>query len=182
MTILKPGGTAAVVLPDNVLFESGAGETIRRRLLKDFNFHTLLRLPTGIFYKQGVKANVLFFDKVAAGERIATEELWVYDFRTNQRFTLRERPLKRADLDPFVAACKLAHQRHSREETERFHRFTYADLAARDKLNLDIFWLKGDDHVDPDSLPPPEEVAEDIIENLEAALERFRRVAAALAK
>jgi type I restriction enzyme M protein len=182
MTILKPGGTAAVVLPDNVLFEGGAGETIRRRLLKDFNFHTLLRLPTGIFYKQGVKANVLFFDKVAAGERIATEELWVYDFRTDQRFTLRERPLKRADLDGFVSAYKPSHLRHKREETERFRRFTYAELAARDKLNLDIFWLKGAGHIDPDSLPPPDEVAEEIIENLEVALASFRRVAAALAK
>src|SRR5690606_31384076 len=115
-------------------------------------------------------------------ERIAPEELWVYDFRTNQRFTLRERPLKRADLDPFVAAYKPAHQRHTREESERFRRFSYAELVARDKLNLDIFWLKGDDHIDPDSLPPPEEVAEEIIENLELALERFRSVAAALAK
>ncbi len=181
MTVLKPGGTAAVVLPDNVLFEGGAGEAIRRRLLKDFNFHMLLRLPTGIFYKQGVKANVLFFEKVAAGERIATEELWVYDFRTNQRFTLRERPLKRADLDDFVAAYKPNHLRHTREPSERFRKFTYEELAARDKLNLDIFWLKDDGHIDPDSLPPPDEVAAEIVENLEAALERFRKVAAELA-
>ncbi len=181
MTILKPGGTAAVVLPDNVLFEGGAGEAIRRRLLKDFNFHTLLRLPTGIFYKQGVKANVLFFEKVAAGERIATEELWVYDLRTNQRFTLRERPLKRSDLDDFVAAYRPNSLRHTREEGERFQKFTYAALAARDKLNLDIFWLKDDGHIDPDSLPPPDEVAADIVENLEAALARFRKVAAQLA-
>jgi type I restriction enzyme M protein len=181
MTILKPGGTAAVVLPDNVLFESGAGEAIRKRLLKDFNFHTLLRLPTGIFYKQGVKANVLFFEKVAAGERIATDELWVYDFRTNKNFTLRERPLKRADLDDFVTAYRPSHERHKREEGERWKRFTYAELAARDKLNLDIFWLKDDGHIDPDSLPPPDEVAAEIVENLEAALERFRKVAAELA-
>lgn len=181
MTILEPGGTAAVVLPDNVLFETGAGEAIRRRLLKDFNFHTLLRLPTGIFYKQGVKANVLFFEKVAAGERIATEALWVYDFRTNQRFTLRERPLKRADLDDFVAAYRPNHLRHTREDSERFRRFSYEELAARDKLNLDIFWLKDDGHIDPDSLPPPDEVAAEIVENLEAALERFRKVAAELA-
>ena len=181
MTILKPGGTAAVVLPDNVLFEGGAGETIRRRLLKDFNFHTLLRLPTGIFYKQGVKANVLFFEKVAAGERVATEDLWVYDFRTNYRFTLRERPLQRADLDDFVECYRPNHIRHTREESERFRKFSYADLAARDKLNLDIFWLKDDGHIDPDSLPPPDEVAAEIVENLEAALERFRKVAAELA-
>lgn len=181
MTILKPGGTAAVVLPDNVLFEGGAGEAIRRRLLKDFNFHTLLRLPTGIFYKQGVKANVLFFEKVAAGERIATEALWVYDFRTNQRFTLRERPLKRADLDDFVVAYRPNHLRHTREDSERFKRFSYEELATRDKLNLDIFWLKDDGHIDPDSLPPPDEVAAEIVENLETALDRFRKVVAELA-
>jgi type I restriction enzyme M protein len=181
MTILRPGGTAAVVLPDNVLFEGGAGEAIRRRLLKDFNFHTLLRLPTGIFYKQGVKANVLFFEKVAAGERIATDEMWVYDFRTNQRFTLRERPLKRADLDDFVTAYRQTYARHSREPSERFRRFSYEELAARDKLNLDIFWLKDDGHVDSDSLPPPYEVAAEIVENLELALARFRSVAASLA-
>jgi type I restriction enzyme M protein len=181
MSVLKPGGTAAVVLPDNVLFEGGAGEAIRKRLLKDFNFHTLLRLPTGIFYKQGVKANVLFFDKVAAGERVATEALWVYDLRTNQRFTLRERPLKRADLDDFVAAYRPNDQRHTREPSERFRRFTYSELETRDKLNLDIFWLKDDGHIDPDSLPPPDEVAAEIVENLELALEKFRKVAAALA-
>jgi type I restriction enzyme M protein len=180
MTILKPGGSAAVVLPDNVLFEGGAGETLRRRLLKDFNFHTLLRLPTGIFYKQGVKANVLFFDKVAAADRIATEALWVYDFRTNRNFTLRERPLKRADLDDFVAAYGKRAMIHTRKESECFRKFTYAEIAARDKLNLDIFWLKDDGHIDPDSLPPPDEVAAEIVENLEAALERFRRVAAEL--
>lgn len=180
MSVLNPGGTAAVVLPDNVLFEGGAGEAIRRRLLKDFNFHTLLRLPTGIFYRPGVKANVLFFEKVAAGERIATEELWVYDFRTNHRFTLRARPLKRADLDDFVAAYRPNHLRHTREESERFKRFSYEELSSRDKLNLDIFWLKDDGHIDPDSLPPPDEVAAEIVENLEAALERFRRVAAQL--
>lgn len=181
MTILGPQGTAGVVLPDNVLFEGGAGEALRRRLLTEFRFHTLLRLPTGIFYKQGVKANVLFFDRAAAGEGVATDALWVYDFRTNQRFTLRERPLKRADLDDFVAAYKSGRQ-HEREESERFKRFTYEDLAKRDKLNLDIFWLKDDGHIDPDSLPPPDEVAAEIVENLELALEKFRNVAAVLSK
>jgi type I restriction enzyme M protein len=107
--------------------------------------------------------------------------LWVYDFRTNQRFTLRERPLGRADLDDFVAAYRPNHQRHTREDGERFRRFSYEELAARDKLNLDIFWLKDDGHIDPDSLPPPDEVAAEIVENLEAALERFRKVAAELA-
>lgn len=180
MTILKPSGSAAVVLPDNVLFEGGAGETLRRRLLKDFNFHTLLRLPTGIFYKQGVKANVLFFEKVAGGERIATDKLWVYDFRTNQRFTLRERPLKSADLDDFVSCYGPRVRRNKREESERFRAFGYDELIKRDKVNLDIFWLKDEGHIDPDSLPPPDEIAAEIVENLEAALEKFRRVVTAL--
>jgi type I restriction enzyme M protein len=180
MTILKPGGTAAVVLPDNVLFEGGAGETLRRRLLRDFNFHTLLRLPTGIFYKQGVKANVLFFEKVAGGERIATDKLWVYDFRTNQSFTLRERPLKRADLKDFIASYGPRRKRNKRKESERFHAFSYDELIKRDKVNLDIFWLKDDGHIDPNSLPPPGEIAAEIIENLEAALEKFRSVSLAL--
>lgn len=130
---------------------------------------------------KGRTAHVLFFEKVAAGERIATEDMWVYDFRTNQRFTLRERPLKRADLDDFVAAYRQTHARHSREASERFRRFSYEELAARDKLNLDIFWLKDDRHIDPDSMPPPDEVAAEIVENLELALAQFRWVAASLA-
>jgi type I restriction enzyme M protein len=179
MTVLAENGRAGVVLPDNVLFEGGAGETIRRRLLKNFDFHTLLRLPTGIFYKQGVKANVMFFDKKPVSEKPNTKELWIYDLRTNQRFTLKERPMVRADLDDFVA-CYASGERRKRKETERFRRFAYADLVARDKVNLDIFWLKDDTLADPDLLPPPEEVAAEIVENLETALERFRRVANAL--
>jgi type I restriction enzyme M protein len=181
MTILAEDGRAGVVLPDNVLFEGGPGETIRRRLLKNFDFHTLVRLPTGIFYKQGVKANVLFFDKKRVSEKANTSELWIYDLRTNQRFTLKERPMVRADLDDFVA-CYASGDRRRRKEAERFRRFAYADLVARDKANLDIFWLKDDTLDDPDLLPPPDEVAAEIVENLEAALERFRRVAASLNK
>jgi type I restriction enzyme M protein len=179
MTILAENGTAAVVLPDNVLFEAGAGEKIRKRLLNGFDFHTLLRLPTGIFYKQGVKANVLFFEKRPASETPWTKELWIYDFRTNQNFTLKERPLKRAHLDEFVAAARLA-ERHRRVEGERFRRFGYDELVKRDKLNLDIFWLKDASLDDPDSLPPPDEIAAEIAESLEAALQRFRSVAARL--
>jgi type I restriction enzyme M protein len=178
MTIAKH--SAAVVLPDNVLFEGGAGEALRRKLLKDFDFHTLLRLPTGIFYSQGVKANVLFFDRAPASERIATQELWVYDLRTNQRFTLRERPLKRADLDDFVKAYGARHRRHERAESERFRKFTYEELDKRDKLNLDIFWLRDASASDPDSLPPPDEIAAEIVTSLELALEKFRSVAAKL--
>jgi type I restriction enzyme M protein len=179
MTILKENGTAAVVLPDNVLFEAGAGEKIRRRLLDAFDFHTLLRLPTGVFYKQGVKANVLFFDKRPGRPEPWTKELWIYDFRTNQSFTLKERPLKRAHLDEFVGAARLA-ERHKRVESERFRRFAYDELVKRDKLNLDIFWLKDAGLDDPDTLPPPDEIAAEIAESLEAALQRFRSVAARL--
>lgn len=179
MTILAEQGTAAVVVPDNVLFEAGGGERIRRRLLTAFDSHTLLRLPTGIFYKQGVKANVLFFDKKPASETPWTKRLWIYDFRANQRFTLKERPLKHEDLADFIAVGRLAN-RHKRKETERFRPFDYATLIQRDKLNLDIFWLRDASQEDPDTLPPPEEIAAEIAESLEAALARFRSVAARL--
>ncbi|WP_300974271.1 class I SAM-dependent DNA methyltransferase [Sphingomonas sp. LHG3406-1] len=181
MSILKVGGSAAVVMPDNVLFEGGAGEALRKRLLEEFDFHTLLRLPTGIFYSQGVKANVLFFDRVAPGSGIGTRELWVYDLRTNQRFTLRERPLKRSDLDEFVACYGDKRKRLERQETDRFRRFEYEELAKRDKLNLDIFWLKDASATDPDSLPPPAELAAEIVDSLETALQMFRSVAGKLA-
>lgn len=179
MTVLAQNGEAAVVLPDNVLFEGGAGETIRRRLLNNFDFHTLLRLPTGIFYKQGVKANVLFFDKKPPSEAAATKELWIYDLRTNQRFTLKERPMVRADIDDFIACYRPGH-RAQREEAEKFKRFPLQTLLARDKVNLDIFWLKDHALDDPDLLPSPDEAAAEIVESLETALERFRGVAKAL--
>ena len=182
MTIMAEGGRAGVVLPDNVLFEAGnAGEGIRERLLKQFDFHTLLRLPTGIFYKPGVKANVLFFDKKPprADGQPNTRELWIYDLRTNQHFTLKKKPLARADLDDFVAGYAAAN-RARRQESERLRRFAVDELLARDKLNLDIFWLKDDSLEDVDSLPPPDEIAAEIIENLEEALEAFRAVTAEL--
>jgi type I restriction enzyme M protein len=183
LTIMESGGRAGVVLPDNVLFEAGsAGEGIRRRLLTQFDFHTLLRLPTGIFYKQGVKANVLFFDKHAprADGKSNTKALWVYDFRTNKNFTLKKNPLKPADLDEFVA-CYSAGRMDKRKESERFKRFGVDELLKRDKLNLDIFWLKDDSLDDVDSLPPPDEIAIQIVENLQAALEAFQSVADELA-
>ena len=178
MSILKTPGSAAVVLPDNVLFDGG-GEKVRRRLLRAFDFHTLLRLPTGIFYRPGVKANVLFFDKQPASETPCTRKVWIYDFRTNQSFTLKQRPLRREDLDDFVACYRPAN-RHARKETERFRAFPYEELIARDKANLDIFWLKDESLEDADSLPAPSVLAAEIIENLEAALEQFREVATAL--
>ncbi len=179
-TILAVPGRAAVVLPDNVLFEGGAGETIRRRLLHDFDLHTMLRLPTGIFYAQGVKANVLFFDKKPAGERPWTERLWVYDLRTNQHFTLKQNQLRRASLDEFVACYAPGRPRSDRVESERFHSFTYDELMARDKANLDITWLRDESLEDVDSLPAPEVIAREIVEDLTAALAEFEAVAAAL--
>jgi len=175
-TILKQHGRAAVVLPDNVLFEGGAGETIRRELLKQADVHTLLRLPTGIFYAQGVKANVLFFDRKPAQEKPWTEKLWIYDLRTNLHFTLKENTLKRSDLDDFVA-CYNPKNRHDRKVSERFKSFTYEDLTKRDKVNLDIFWLKDEALEESANLPAPEIIAADIAADLEAALEQFATIA-----
>jgi type I restriction enzyme M protein len=175
-TILKQHGRAAVVLPDNVLFEGGAGETIRRELLKQADVHTLLRLPTGIFYAQGVKANVLFFDRKPAQEKPWTQKLWIYDLRTNLHFTLKENTLKRSDLDDFVARFNRKN-RSDRRETERFKSFTYDELTKRDKLNLDIFWLKDEALEESANLPAPEVIAADITADLEAALEQFAMIA-----
>ncbi len=182
MTIMDTAGRAAVVLPDNVLFEAGsAGEGIRKRLLMQFDFHTLMRLPTGIFYKPGVKANVLFFDQrpPRSDGKPTSKALWIYDFRTNRHFTLRKNTLKAADLDDFSASYA-AGDRTKRKETECFKRFAVDDLLKRDKLNLDILWLKDDSLDDIDSLPPPDEIAAEIVENLQAALEQFAAVAEAL--
>jgi type I restriction enzyme M protein len=175
-TILKQHGRAAVVLPDNVLFEGGAGETIRRELLKQADVHTLLRLPTGIFYAQGVKANVLFFDRKPAQEKPWTEKLWIYDLRTNKHFTLKENTLQRTDLDDFVK-CYNPKNRHTRKETDRFKSFTYEDLLKRDKVNLDIFWLKDESLEDSANLPAPHVIAQEITDDLEAALEQFAEIA-----
>ncbi len=178
-TILKQHGRAAVVLPDNVLFEGGAGETIRRELLKQADVHTLLRLPTGIFYAQGVKANVLFFDRKPAREQPWTERLWIYDLRTNQHFTLKERTLKRSDLDDFVA-CYHPSNRHERQESDKFKSFTYEEMTKRDKVNLDLFWLKDESLEDSANLPDPDVLAAEIMEDLEAALQQFAAIASNL--
>ena len=180
MTILEVNGRAAVVLPDNVLFEGGAGEVLRKRLLTDFDLHTMLRLPTGIFYAQGVKANVLFFDKKPAASEPWTTKLWIYDLRTNQHFTLKTNPLTRAALDDFVASYAADRPREERVETERWHAFGAADLLARDKTNLDITWLRDESLEDFDNLPAPEVIAREIVEDLTAALAEFEAVATAL--
>jgi type I restriction enzyme M protein len=177
--LLKPDGRAAVVVPDNVLFEGGAGEGLRRRLLKEYDVHTLLRLPTGIFYAGGVKANVLFFDAKRT-EDVATKDLWVYDFRTGQHFTLKQNPMRREHLQDFVDSYRPGKDRGKRKETERFRRFGYDELVARDKVNLDIFWLKDPTLDDADALQPPEVIAQEIVEDLEAALSEFAAIAEAL--
>lgn len=179
-TILDINGQAAVVLPDNVLFEGGAGETLRRRLLKDFDLHTMLRLPTGIFYAQGVKANVLFFDKKPASEQPWTHKFWVYDLRTNQHFTLKQNPLRRQHLDDFVESYAPGAPRSERTESARFKAFPYDELVARDKANLDISWLRDESLEDMDNLPAPEVIAREIVEDLTAALVEFEAVAAAV--
>ena len=176
---LKIHGRAAIVVPDNVLFEGGAGEKVRRELLKQCDVHTLLRLPTGIFYAQGVKANVLFFDRKPASETPWTKTLWIYDFRTNEHFTLKTNPLKRSDLDNFVA-CYNPENRHERKESERFKCFTYVDLLKRDKVSMDIFWLKDDSLEDSANLPAPVVIAAEIAEDLQAALDQFAQIAADL--
>jgi len=178
---LKIHGRAAIVVPDNVLFEGGAGETVRRELLKQCDVHTLLRLPTGIFYAQGVKANVLFFDRKPATEQAWTKTLWIYDLRTNQHFTLKTNSLKRADLDDFVARYN-PQNRHERKETERFKSFAYEELLKRDKVSLDIFWLKDESLEDSANLPDPDVIAAEIAEDLQAALDQFALIAGELKK
>ncbi|NBC01019.1 MAG: N-6 DNA methylase [Bacteroidetes bacterium] len=170
--MLAIGGETAIVVPDNVLFEGGSGETVRDRLLRQYDVHTLLRLPTGIFYAQGVKANVLFFERKSASETPWTQKLWIYDLRTNKHFTLKRNPLTLSDLEDFIA-CYNPGERHNREESERFRSFDYDDLVARDKTNLDIFWLKDDSLEDTENLPLPDVLASTIVENLGAALEQF---------
>lgn len=174
-TILEINGRAAVVVPDNVLFEGGAGETIRKKLLHECDVHTLLRLPTGIFYAQGVKANVLFFDRKPASETPWTEKLWIYDLRTNQRFTLKTKQMRYDDLHDFIA-CYNPDNRRDRKDTEQFKAFSYEELMQRDKVSLDIFWLRDESLEDTENLPEPDELAEDIAANLAAALEQFQDI------
>ncbi|CAN5817550.1 class I SAM-dependent DNA methyltransferase [soil metagenome] len=174
-SLLKIGGTAAVVVPDNVLFEGGAGEAVRRRLLHEYDVDTLLRLPTGIFYAQGVKANVLFFERKPASETPWTRKLWIYDLRTNQHFKLKTAPMSAADLKDFVTSYN-ADNRQERTETERFRAFDYDELVSRDKANLDIFWLRDESLEGSEDLQPPDVIAAEIAENLEAALEQFAEI------
>ena len=183
MTILDINGRAAVVLPDNVLFEGGAGETIRRKLLTDFDLHTMLRLPTGIFYAQGVKANVLFFDKKPAGpsSRGPSGCGSTTCAPTSTSRSSRTR-CGAQHLDDFVDCLQAREPRGERVESERWKSFTYDELIARDKANLDITWLRDESLEDLDNLPAPEVIAREIVEDLTAALAEFEAVAAALEK
>lgn len=181
-SMLEEEGRAAVVVPDNVLFEAGAGEKIRRALLTQCNVHTLLRLPTGVWYSAGVKANVLFFDKKPPSKTPCTKELWIYDLRTNKNFTLRQNPITDEDMKNFVECYAPTKPLSRRKETDRFKRFSYAELMMRDKASLDIFWLKDDTMTDTESLPKPDVLAAAIIEDLEECLAEFREVEAELRK
>jgi type I restriction enzyme M protein len=174
-TLLKINAKAAIVVPDNVLFEGGAGETVRRKLLHECDVHTLLRLPTGIFYAQGVKANVLFFERKPASETPWTQKLWVYDLRTNKDFTLKTRTLTYEDMKDFIK-CYNQTNIHDRNESERFKAYSYSELMQRDKANIDITWLRDESLEDTENLPPPEILAKEITENLQAALEEFNSI------
>jgi type I restriction enzyme M protein len=188
-TMLKTTGQAAVVLPDNVLFEAGAGETVRKKMLENTDLHTILRLPTGIFYANGVKANVLFFDNKPASKDPWTKEIWFYDYRTNIHHTLKRKPMRMEHLADFLA-CYNPTNRHKRQETYnaesapegRWRKFSYDEIVSRDKTSLDIFWIKDRSLSDLDNLPDPKDLAEDIVENIEAGLNNFRSVLAALGK
>ncbi|MCY4552035.1 MAG: class I SAM-dependent DNA methyltransferase [Candidatus Poribacteria bacterium] len=181
--MLKTTGRAAVVVPDNVLFEGGAGETIRKKLLDNTDLHTILRLPTGVFYSQGVKANVIFFDNHEASSNPWTKEVWYYDYRTNIHHTLKKKPMRYENLLDFIN-CYNPKNRHRRKATwdeekapeGRWRNYSYEEIRARDKTSLDIFWLKDKNLINLDDLPEPDELAEEIIDNLEAGLNNFRKV------
>lgn len=181
-TILKATGKAAVVVPDKVLFEGGAGEIVRKKILQTTDLHTILRLPTGIFYKPGVKANVIFFDKRPASPDMQIKEIWFYDFRTSIHFTLKQHPMTDADLHDFIS-CYNPENLHERKETwseenpdGRWRKFSIDDILKRDKTSLDIFWIKDKSLADLDNLPDPDVLADDIIENLQSALESFHEL------
>jgi len=181
-SLLKIHGRAAVVVPDNVLFEGGAGETVRRKLLHECDVHTLLRLPTGIFYAQGVKANVLFFERKPGAKEPWTKQVWVYDFRTNKHFTLKTRRLVRPDLDEFLA-CYKPGERHKRTPTwsedspeGRWRSYPYEDIISRDKVSMDLFWLRDESLEDSASLPDPHILAQEIADDLRSALEQVEDI------
>jgi len=170
-SMLNETGRAAMVVPDNVLFEGGAGEKIRRTLLQRCDVHTLLRLPTGIWYSPGVKANVLFFDKRPVTKGPATKELWVYDLRSSERsFSLRQNPIRQDDMTDFVQCYSAGHPKR-RRETPRFRRFTYSEIMVRDKASLDIRWEA--ESTDAVKHRTPQTIMNEILKDLEEAMGEF---------
>ena len=186
VSMLDENGRAAVVLPDNVLFEGGAGEIIRTNLLRETNLHTILRLPTGIFYAHGVKSNVLFFEKKDKLSKVGTDNVWIYDYRTNVHHTPKNNPISYKHLQDFVAKYKGGSESERSESWSannpqgRWKKFTYNSIIERDKANMDIFWIKDDNLIDIDNLPEPDVLIDDIIENIESALANFRTIREAL--
>ena len=181
-SLLKIQGRAAVVVPDNVLFEGGAGEVVRKKLLHECDVHTLLRLPTGIFYAQGVKANVLFFDRKPGSDKPWTKRVWVYDLRTNMHFTLKTKRMTRGDLDDFVKCYNPGNRAQrkatwSEEKPEgRWRAYSFDEILARDKVSLDLFWLRDESLEDSANLPDPHVLAEEIADDLRSALEQIESV------
>ncbi|MBS0220802.1 MAG: SAM-dependent DNA methyltransferase [Proteobacteria bacterium] len=175
ISLLKPGGRAAAVIPDNVLFESGPAAAIRRRLLETCDVHTLLRLPTGLFYASGVKANVLFFDLTKAKVK---RTLWVYDLRSASRFSLKTRPLKSEDLLEFVELYRPGNRtaRRERKGVERWRRFDVASILATIDARLDVAWAETPTPSEGSSLSRLDELSDQIARDLERALNRIRRV------
>jgi type I restriction enzyme M protein len=169
-SMLEEQGRAAIVVPDNVLFEAGAGEKIRRSLLHHANVHTLLRLPTGIWYSPGVKANVLFFERAPLSASPATEQLWVYDLRSNRNFSLRHNPIRSDDLKDFVN-CYQSDDPASRQETANFRSFKHSDIVARHRANLDIQWAQTT--FSTDRGPTPQVLMKEILRDLEEAMKEF---------
>lgn len=176
---LKLGGRAAVVVPDNVLFDDGRGKLLRQRLMSWCDLHTILRLPTGIFYAQGVKTNVLFLTRAdeEAPAKDATKVVWIYDMRSGAPAYGKTNPLKREDFDGFIQAFgKDALGRAKRKDegvTGRFRRFTREEIAARND-NLDVTWLKDTSGDPEDGLETPEDIAAAIELHLSSALVEVR--------
>lgn len=173
---LKPGGRAAVVLPDNVLFEEGQGRSIRTDLMDKCNLHTILRLPTGIFYSPGVKTNVLFFQR-GTTEKGNTEAVWVYDLRTNMPSFGKRTPLTREHFKEFIAAYgddpNGKAKRLDQGEEGRCRCFTREEITKRGD-NLDISWLRDESLQSADDLPEPDVIALKIMERLETAMEEMQ--------
>ena len=186
--MLAEGGRAAMVVPDNVLFERGAGEVIRRRLMEGYNVHTLLRLPTGLFYAQGVKANVIFFDWPAKSQAPATKRIWVYDLRTDMHFTLKTKRLRRSDLEEFIE-CFAGGIDSERRETwskrnpsGRWRAYDYSEIVERPECNMDLSWITPSSSVRSQPILSPDVLTQAIAADLRNALTEIEKIAFSLSK